>query len=183
MQMKDKPNDLLLLAGKVLTLIGQGILALAGGVVTLAIPAVLVFQDKINAEIAEEFGANAASFPLLALAGVLLCVAVLMAIGFVFLGKLRAIISSVGEGDPFVPENADRLTVMAWLALAGQVLVIPLSGLALFFAKWADEVDHEGITIDAGFDIEGILMVIVLFILARVFKHGAAMRDDLEGTV
>ena len=28
-----------------------------------------------------------------------------------------------------------------------------------------------------------VLMVIVLFILARVFKHGAAMREDLEGTV
>ena len=24
---------------------------------------------------------------------------------------------------------------------------------------------------------------LVLFILARVFRHGAAMRDDLEGTV
>ena len=29
----------------------------------------------------------------------------------------------------------------------------------------------------------GILLVLILFILARVFRHGAAMREDLEGTV
>ena len=28
-----------------------------------------------------------------------------------------------------------------------------------------------------------ILLVIILFILARVFRHGASMRADLEGTV
>ena len=33
------------------------------------------------------------------------------------------------------------------------------------------------------FSLSGILMVLVLFILARVFRHGAAMREDLEGTV
>ena len=27
------------------------------------------------------------------------------------------------------------------------------------------------------------LLVVILFILARVFRHGAAMREDLEGTV
>ncbi len=26
-------------------------------------------------------------------------------------------------------------------------------------------------------------LALLLFILARVFRHGAAMRDDLEGTV
>jgi Fe-S cluster assembly ATPase SufC len=34
-----------------------------------------------------------------------------------------------------------------------------------------------------GLDMTGILLVIILFILARVFRHGAAMREDLEGTV
>ena len=32
-------------------------------------------------------------------------------------------------------------------------------------------------------DLTGFLIVLVLFILARVFRHGAAMREDLEGTV
>ena len=72
---------------------------------------------------------------------------------------------------------------MAWLLLATQVLMIPVAGFGLMVAKWADEVENANVTIDAGLDIEGLLMVIVLFILARVFKHGASMREDLEGTV
>lgn len=33
------------------------------------------------------------------------------------------------------------------------------------------------------FDLGGIILAITLFILARVFRQGAAMRNDLEGTV
>ncbi len=32
-------------------------------------------------------------------------------------------------------------------------------------------------------DLTGILVVLTLFILARVFRQGAALREDLEGTV
>lgn len=183
MQMKDKPNDLLLLAGKILTIIGQIAIAIGGVALTIAIPAILIFRDRIQAEVVEEFGTASASLPIFAIVGIMFLGLVLLAIAWVFLSKLRAIIASVGEGDPFVPENADRLTVMAWLSLGAQVLMIPAGGLGLFLARWADEVEHEGITIDAGMDLEGFLMVVVLFILARVFKHGADMRDDLEGTV
>ena len=107
----------------------------------------------------------------------------LLAVGFVFFGKLRAIVATVGEGDPFAPENADRLNLMAWLTLLGQAFMIPIAGLGLLAAKWAEPMENSDVTIDAGFDIEGILLAIILFILARVFKHGAAMREDLEGTV
>ena len=33
------------------------------------------------------------------------------------------------------------------------------------------------------YDLDGLFIVLVLFILARIFRHGATMRDDLEGTV
>jgi hypothetical protein len=36
---------------------------------------------------------------------------------------------------------------------------------------------------DAGIDFGGVLTALLLFILARVFREGAAMRKDLEGTV
>lgn len=183
MTMKDKPNDILLLAGKVLTVIAQALMGLAAAALLVAIPAILFFSDKIDAEVASEFGATPGPFPVLATAGALAIGFLIVGLVFVFFGKLRAIISTVGEGDPFVPENAERLNLMAWLLLGTQVLMIPVAGLALMLAKWADQVEHADITIDAGLDLTGILMVIVLFILARVFKHGAAMREDLEGTV
>ena len=173
-------NDPLLLAGKVLTIIMQGFMALAGAILAIMIPVVIFFQDEINTEIAAE---KIADFPTLAIVGLFALAIAAVTMVFVFFGKLRAIIGTVGERDPFVPENADRLSVMAWLLLAVQVLMIPIGGLGLLVAKWADEIEHTNVTIDAGLDLTGILMVITLFILARVFKHGAAMREDLEGTV
>ncbi len=181
--MKDKPNDMLLLAGKILTIFMQAAMAIAAAALVLAIPLILFFQDKITVEARAEYGEAIGAFPALTTAGVLALALATVALVFFFFGKLRAIIGTVGEGDPFVPENAERLSLMAWLLLAVQVLMIPIGGLALIVAKWADQLDHSNITVDAGLDLEGILMVIVLFILARVFKHGADMRADLEGTV
>ncbi len=181
--MTDKPNDLLLLAAKVLTIILQGAIALAGVFITLAIPLMIFFQDKINAQIAGEFDTATGAFPAFTVAGMFVLVLGLLALGFVFFGELRAIIATVGDGDPFEPENADRLTFMGWVMLACQIIVVPIAGLALIVAKWAEPMENADITIDAGLDIEGILLVLILFILARVFKHGARMRDDLEGTV
>ncbi|AWW72970.1 hypothetical protein CD351_00860 [Erythrobacter sp. KY5] len=179
----ERPNDLLLLAGKVLTVIGQIGLAIGGLALTIAIPLFLFFGDEISAEIAEQGTTAIGPFPTFAMLAFIVTVLFAMFLAFLFFGKLRAIISSVGEGDPFVPENAERLNIMAWLMLGIQVLLIPAAGFGLMLAKWADEMEHAEFTIDVGLDLTGILMVIVLFILARVFKHGAAMREDLEGTV
>ena len=181
--MTDKPNDLLLLAAKVLTIFLQIVIGIAGVALVLAIPLILIFQGTISAEIAEEFGNAVGAFPAFGMAGLFALILGLLAVGFVFFGKLRAIVATVGEGDPFAPKNADRLNLMAWLTLAGQALMIPIAGLGLWIAKWAEPMENTDVTIDAAFDIEGILLAIILFILARVFKHGAAMREDLEGTV
>ena len=183
MQMTDKPNDLLLLAGKILTVIIQAIMVLVGGVLAILLPILLIFQDEVSAEIAADNPDVLTAFPLWPMAGFFLLIIAIVVLTFLFFGKLRAIISSVGDADPFVPENADRLNAMAWLLLVGQILMIPVAGLGLIVAKWADEVENADVTIDAGIDLIGILMVVILFILARVFKHGAAMREDLEGTV
>ncbi|QIQ87763.1 MAG: DUF2975 domain-containing protein [Erythrobacter sp.] len=181
--MKDRPNDLLLLAGQVLAVIMQIFVAIGAAAVVIALPVLLFARDAINAEIAAEIGETATGLPMMPVIGLLFVALALLAMLFVFLGKLRAIIATVGEGDPFVPDNARRLNLMAWLLLAIQLLAVPAAGLGLLLAKWADQFEHQDITIDAGIDFTGILMVVLLFILARVFKHGAAMREDLEGTV
>lgn len=181
--MKEQFNDPLLLAGKVLTILLQGFLALGGAVLTLMIPVVIIFQDDITSEFAEEFADAAATFPTMPMVGLFLLAIAACAMAFFFFGKLRAIIGTVAERDPFAPENANRLNAMAWLMLAIQVIAIPIGGLALLVGKWTNEVGTEDVTVDAGIDLTGILIVVILFILARVFKHGAAMREDLEGTV
>jgi len=181
--MQDKPNDILLLAGKVLTYIAQIGLALGALAIAIAAPLMLIFSEKVSVEFAQKASEVSGVTFIAVILGLMAIAFAIIAAAFAFFGKLRAIIASVGEGDPFAPENADRLNLMAWLLLGIQLLIIPAMGIGLIIAKWVDEAGNAEITIDVGLDIEGILMVIVLFILARVFKHGAAMREDLEGTV
>ena len=113
----------------------------------------------------------------------------IVAMLFVFFGKLRRIIGTVGEGDPFQPENATRLSQMGWLMLGTQLAIIPAGFIALQLTRYADAAEKAGaknISLSFGngdFDMTALLLVVILFILARVFRHGAAMREDLEGTV
>jgi hypothetical protein len=112
---------------------------------------------------------------LLALGGVATIIA------FVFVRLLRRIVGSVAAGDPFVPANADRLRKMAWLTIAYQVVQVPLSGLIIWFdSAPAKSNVHYG---DESISPAIIAMALILFILARVFRQGALMRDELEGTI
>ena len=176
-------NDPLLLAGRILTILMQGLMAFVALCLLIAIPAALFFSDNIQAELVAEHGAQIGAFPSFAIAAILLLALGLIAAAFIFFGKLRAIINSVGDGDPFAPENADRLTAMAWLSLGAYAIMAMIVAVALPITDWAKQIGDAEANFDFGFDLTGILMIIVLFILARVFRHGAAMREDLEGTV
>ena len=83
-----------------------------------------------------------------------------------------------------MPINARRLTAMAWLMLAVELLTIPMAPLGIYLISVFDSAENS-IKADFSFDFDfsGLILVLTLFILARVFRQGAAMRDDLEGTV
>jgi len=106
---------------------------------------------------------------------------VLVAIGVIaaaivhtILRRLLAIVDTVRDGDPFTLENAGRLEAIAWRVLALEVLRFVVASIAS--AVW------EPGRID-GFSIASCFAVLLLFVLAGVFAHGARMRADLEGTV
>ena len=77
----------------------------------------------------------------------------------------------------FEPANADRLTRMGWYALGATV-----AGWLVGAMGHVLEQEFEGLEVSVS-PIGGLVLVITLFVLARVFRHGAAMRDDLNGTV
>ncbi|MFU7527341.1 DUF2975 domain-containing protein [Qipengyuania sp. ASV99] len=175
--MAKKLNDPLLMAAKGIIYFILGVLAFAGFFVLLGVPTTLFFGADLGADF------NAADLPQHAywlIALLLSAVAGLLYIGIRFFLYMLRIVQSVGAGDPFAPENADRLTAMAWITLAINVLMLPVAALGIYVAKLAGEAPG---TVDADLDFGGIVLILTLFILARVFKHGAAMRDDLEGTV
>lgn len=87
-----------------------------------------------------------------------------------FLRILWQIVGTVAAGNPFAAVNAERLTKMGWLSLLLMAASL-VSNIALGTSK--PLIEPSG----------SLLQVLTLFILARVFRQGAAMREDLEGTV
>lgn len=181
--MSTRTTDPLLLAGRVLTLIMQGFMAFAALALTIGLPVVIFMRDKINAELIEKHGAEVMSFPTAQIALLMALALVAIFLVFRFFGFLRKIIETVAEGDPFVPDNADRLTRMAWLLTGVYGVSIVMAFVAVTVAEWAKSIGEADIHFAVGFDLSAILTIVILFILARVFRKGTEMRDDLEGTV
>ncbi len=120
-----------------------------------------------------------------ATAALLLDMRIMMVIGlvavpltFVVLRRLIEIVDTVGAGDAFVSQNAQRLTTIGWLLLALNVLNLAVGVVirGVFSDARALEMDWE-------FSFTPWLAVLLSFVLARVFEQGARMREDLAGTV
>jgi hypothetical protein len=121
----------------------------------------------------------------LALAAGMICIAL---VAWMFLLTAR-IIDTASAGDPFIAANADRLALIGWLlvaVIAVQFLTettinhlrdkltaeyhVPLSAIGTFtFDTWASPV--------------GFLAILLIFVLAHIFRRGSEMRAELEGTV
>jgi hypothetical protein len=99
-------------------------------------------------------------------------------LNYLVLKRLLGMVETVRMGDPFVAANAERLQSIAWVLLALQILSIVIGAIG----KAVSTPEHP-VNLDAGFSINGWLAVLLTFVLARVFAHGALMREDLEGTV
>ena len=143
-----------------------------------SIPLALVSRGRIIAEIARRGSVTIAPDFIWVICGICLLIALAAFIGFRFLRELRRIIDTVAEGDPFIPDNAIRLQRMGWLALAIQLIAIPAGVLS----GWASYLAHARY-VDISFSFSGALLALILFVLARVFRKGSDMREELEGTV
>jgi len=171
-------NDPLLGIAKALLTVTMVMFVIA--IVALGIGAVVMIAVKssIIAKLAEN-GAPAEAFWAILL--LLPLVAALLMLCYRFVESLRAIVRTVEQGDPFIPANARRLRAMAWLALAIQLASLPIAAVAMWIENLTEKVGDMDVTADIS--ANGLLLVLVLFILARVFKTGSQMREDLEGTV
>ena len=92
--------------------------------------------------------------------------------------RLLAILKTVRGGEPFVAANASRLQAIAWVMLALNLLSLVIGAIATTVSTKAHPLH-----IDAGFSINGWLVVLLTFVLAHVFAKGALMREDVQGTV
>jgi hypothetical protein len=159
------------LIGLTMALLG----AVAAALMLLIVAGLTFKREFLISQVAEK-GIPDQGYP--ALLVLVALVAVLCVLGILFLRHLFRIVGSVGSGDPFNPINADRLRAMAWLTLGAQPLLWAIGAAAHWFARYGADAHP-----DVGISLSGFLLAVVLFILARVFRTGAQMREDLEGTV
>ncbi|HEX4273155.1 MAG TPA: DUF2975 domain-containing protein [Rhizomicrobium sp.] len=89
------------------------------------------------------------------------------------------IIAAASNGDPFAHGNARRLTAIALLMLAVQLAG---RGFDIAMTHYPAAITQ---SYSVYFDISasGMLAVLVIFVLAQIFRRGSEMRAELEGTV
>jgi Protein of unknown function (DUF2975) len=168
------PHDPLLAATTLLIWVVLAVAAFAGVLCALIAPS-LMFPGIANFAKITIGGQSPAAAEMPRAAAALATAAGICALVFLGGRKLLAIIASVAEGDPMTADNAGRFAALGWIAAA-------INGVGMAVAALAAPFQADG---DGGFgiDLSGLLLVMLLFILARVFRVGAAMRADLDGTI
>jgi hypothetical protein len=91
------------------------------------------------------------------------------------LKRLLAIVETVRRGNPFVAANALRVQAIAWVLFALQILSLVIGAIAKAVSTPAHPLN-----LDAGFSINGWLVVLLTFVLAHVFAEGALTRNGRE---
>lgn len=173
-------RDPFLRFGAAIVKAGQYLFALAAALVLLLVPLSVVFGDNVLQAVHQHFAFADSYYPVGSVVTLLLFVSAVFALWWIFFRYLTHIVDTVVAGDPFIASNANRLQHMAFLLLAIQLIYIPTAAFGLIV-----ETAFKGPTsdVDVFWDFTGLLMVITLFIFARVFRHGTDMRSDLQGTI
>jgi len=112
-----------------------------------------------------------------ALAAVLLIGAELYLIGvLVIVQRLRRIFGAMTAGDPFHPDNVRRLRVVAGVLALLEVDRYIVAGIDRF-------VGHEHPYAAVNVNLTAWFAVLVVVVLAEVFREGARLRRDAELTI
>ena len=153
-------------------LLGLGIAATIFGLSTSRLPLDRIARATGVSMTADEIGRMA----LAAYTGGIVALALVQFI----LRALRRVVASASVGDPFIEANAADLVRVAWLLLSLNVIDALIKPTVYLLAPPAvrakiHDVVHVSIT--------GLFAVLLIFVLAQIFRRGSDMRAELEGTI
>ena len=111
------------------------------------------------------------------LLGAAVAVAAYVSVLLVIFFRLRQVFATLILGDPFRPENVGRLRIVA-LGLIALEVAGYLVRLALVWA-----IPDRNDTLDFSLNLSGWFAILVVFVLAEVFREGARLRRDAELTI
>lgn len=164
-------------AGIIVTmvLIGMYVLGIAGMIfvlITSRLPLDRIAHWTGVTMTADEIGRMALS----AFAG---AIAALALIHFI-LRALRRVVASASVGDPFIEANAAELVRVAWLLLGVEVIAALIKPMVYLLAPAAVRAKvHDVFHIS----VIGLFAVLLIFVLAQIFRRGSEMRAELAGTI
>ena len=152
--------------------------------VGLAVVGVLVLAPLINIPLDADFSINGSSDPetlrrfIRGPAPPLIMGAVCIYLGglVIIVGRLRQIFETLTRGDPFQPLNVSRLRVVG-LCLAGLELWNYTVPVMIQRLVPGDQDNSRGLS------FTGAFAVLVVFVLAEVFREGARLRREAELTI
>ena len=148
-----------------------------GVVTTLALAALFFhFDPKILFRNADFSMADAKTARRI-VTGSLLFGAVYIAGILVIVGRLRRIFATLTAGDPFHPDNVRRLRTIGGVLAALELFRYPTALLTAWLAPevWAGKGFNLNLT--------AWFAVLVVFVLAEVFREGARLRREAELTI
>jgi len=94
----------------------------------------------------------------------------------VIIGRLRRVFATLTAGDPFDPENVRRLRLIGFV-LGG--MEIARYAFGVIFEAVAPDVSR----LEGGINLTAWFAVLVVFVLAEVFREGARLRREAELTI
>lgn len=146
-----------------------------GAVALLALAALLFsFNPGVLAGVKLSEGAEIADRgPVLA--GGLLAAGLYMGGVLVIVGTLRRIFATLTAGDPFHPDNVGRLRLIGLILAALELGRYAVWGIGAWL-PWVREVRPT-------FSLTAWFSVLVVFVLAEVFREGARLRREAELTI
>jgi hypothetical protein len=109
--------------------------------------------------------------------GAAVSIAAYLAMLLVILFRLRQVFATLILGDPFRPENVRRLRIVGLALIALQAAGY---GVRLALA-WA--MPNRSQHLDFTINLSGWFAILVVFVLAEVFREGARLRRDAELTI
>jgi hypothetical protein len=146
----------------------------AAALLTLASLAVVADPALLDRTAAADFRAQGLTGPglIIGLGAVSLYVAGVL----IIVGRLRRIFATLTAGDPFHPNNVRRLRVVAVMLAAIELGRYPLAAAMAWLAPHPSGVH-------ISFNPTAWFAVLVVFVLAEVFREGARLRREAELTI
>ncbi|MGC1301246.1 MAG: DUF2975 domain-containing protein [Caulobacteraceae bacterium] len=153
------------------------------GLLLLGAMMVLVFQPFVGSifvfnlhDLGRSHSARLSAPPAM-IALVMFGVAIYLAILVVVFNRLRRIFETLTVGDPFRPQNVGRLQTVGAALTALQLWSYALSHLVHWTLPSLQQ--DKGVTINP----TAWFSILVVFVLAEVFREGARLRQDAELTI